>query len=128
VELVIIVHVVAAAVLVGAAFAVGIWGLVRARTIAASTSGGREPAFFAQALQLTHTLVLGVGLAGVAMLIAGRAPSDELHVRVYGPFMLVAIVAAYGFRTSDHAANVRVFAVTSLVIGALGLRAMWTGA
>jgi hypothetical protein len=42
--------------------------------------------------------------------------------------MVVAIIAAYGYRTEDSARNVRVFAVSALVILALGLRAFATGA
>jgi hypothetical protein len=42
--------------------------------------------------------------------------------------MVVAIIAAYSYRTDDAARNVRVFAVSALIILALGLRAVATGA
>jgi ABC-type molybdate transport system substrate-binding protein len=71
--------------------------------------------------------VLATGLLGLALLAEGHRAHDPLHARVYGPFMLVAIVAAYGYRTRNATANIRVFAAASLVVAALGLRAFWTG-
>lgn len=120
------VHVVAAVALVAAAVVVGTWGLARSRRLASSLAE-RESKAFAQVLQLSHTLVLATGLLGVALLVEGHQVADPLHVRVYGPFMLVAIIAAYGYRTKSARQNVRVFAIASFVIAALGLRAFWTG-
>jgi hypothetical protein len=122
----VIVHVGAAVALVASALVVGGWGLARAREIARPVST-RESRWFAHALQLSHTLVLATGLVGVALLVEGHRTHDPLHVQVYGPFMVVAIVAAYGYRTSSAARNVRVFAVAALVIAALGVRAFYTG-
>jgi hypothetical protein len=42
--------------------------------------------------------------------------------------MIVAVIAAYGYRTDDARRNILVFAVASLVVVALGARAFWTGA
>ena len=122
----VVVHIITAVALVALALVVGVWGLARSRAIA---SGGdaRESRLFAQILQLSHTLVVAVGLIGIALYAEGHRPDDPLHIRVYGPFMLVAIVAAYGYRTKDACLNVRVFAIASLVIVALGLRALTTG-
>lgn len=120
------VHVVAGLALVAVALVVGGWGLGRSRAIA-SSSAERESRAFAQVLQLSHTLVLATGLLGVALLVEGHRAADALHARVYGPFMVVAIVAAYGYRTRSARQNVRVFAIASLVVAALGLRAFWTG-
>lgn len=120
------VHLATGAALILAALLVGGWGLLRARRI----GGPREPreaAAFAQLLQLSHTLVVATGLLGLALLADGRRPDDPLHARVYGPFMLVAILAAYGYRTASPVRNVRVFAAASLVLVALGLRAFVTG-
>jgi hypothetical protein len=122
----VIVHVVAAVALLALAMVVGSWGLVRARQIAAPGSG-REGRWYAQVLQLSHTLVLATGLLGLALLAEGHRSDDALHVRVYGPFMLVAIVAAYAYRTRDAVLNVRVFAIAAFVVFALGLRAFTTG-
>jgi len=122
----VIVHVVAAVALVASVVAVGVWGLARARQIG-SADPGREGRSFAQLLQLSHTLVLATCLIGLAMVLEGRSSSDPLHARVYGPFMVVAIVAAYAYRTKVAVTNVRVFAITALVIAALGLMAFVTG-
>ncbi len=120
------VHVVAAAALLAFALFVGIWGLVRARRIAAPVAG-REGRWFAQALQLSHTMVLATGLLGLGLLAEGHRSDDPLHARVYGPFMLVAVIAAYAYRTRNATRNVRVFAIAALVVLALGLRAFVTG-
>jgi hypothetical protein len=120
------VHVITAVALVLVAVGVGAWGLLRSRRLAQAGSS-TEARWFAQLLQLSHTLVLAVGVLGLALLLEGHRIGDPLHVRVYGPFMLVAIVAAYGYRTGDARRNIIVFACASLVIAALGLRAFTTG-
>lgn len=127
VEPMLIVHVAAAIALLAVAALAGVWGVARARSIGDGDSP-REGRAFAQVLQMSHTLVVLVGILGVVLLLQGGSPDDPLHARVYGPFMLVAIIAAYGYRTEDAARNVRVFAVSALVILALGLRAFVTGA
>ncbi len=126
VDPVVIVHVVAAVALLVLAIVVGSWGLARARQIA-RPGDGREGRWFAQVLQLSHTFVLATGLLGLALMVEGHRSADPLHARVYGPFMLVAIVAAYAYRTRDAVLNVRVFAIAALVVFALGLRAFATG-
>lgn len=120
------VHVASAIALVVLALLVGAWGVLRAGAIG-SGARPREGRAFAQLLQLSHTMVVVVGLLGIALLVDGARADDPLHARVYGPFMLVAIIAAYGYRTSDASRNVRVFGVASLVVLALGLRALATG-
>lgn len=122
----VVVHVIAAVALVVAAAIVGAWGLARARPLA-DPARAREARAFAQSLQFSHTLVLATGLIGLFLLAEGHRAADPLHARVYGPFMVVAIVAAYGYRTPAAVTNVRVFAMASLVILALGLRALVTG-
>lgn len=125
-EPLVLVHVAAAAVLVALALVVGVWGIARGRQIGAGTRP-REGRAYAQLLQASHTMVAVTGLLGIALLVEGARSGDPLHARVYGPFMVVAIVAAYGYRTDDAARNVRVFAVASLIVLALGLRAFVTG-
>jgi hypothetical protein len=127
VEPLVLVHVASAVALLVVAVAVGVWGLARARSIADGERPG-EGRWFAQVLQMSHTLVALTGILGVALLLDGSRPNDPLHARVYGPFMVVAIIAAYGYRTSDATRNVRVFAVSALIVLALGLRAVATGA
>jgi hypothetical protein len=122
----VIVHVVLAVLLLAMTLAVGIWGLVRTNRIVDDVGHPREGRAFAQLLQLSHTLVLATGLLGLLLLGHEHQPKDPLHVRVYGIFMVLAIVAAYGYRTPDARRNVRVFAITSLVIFALALRAVAT--
>ena len=122
----VIVHVVAAVALIVLAGVVGVWGLARSRALG-DGAHARDGSAFAHALQLSHTLVLATGVIGLALLAEGHRSGDPLHARVYGPFMLVAIVAAYGYRTRSAVRNIQVFAIASLVIVALGLRALWTG-
>lgn len=122
----VIVHVVIGFALVALAGVVGVWGVARARRIGVA-GRTREARTFAQLLQLVHTLVFAQVVIGLLMLVEGHRVDDKLHVNVYGSFMLVAIVASYAYRTKDATTNVRVFAGSSLVIFALGLRAMWTG-
>lgn len=122
----VIVHVAAASLLVAIALVVGAWGIARSRSIAASDHP-RESRAFAQILQLSHTLILAVGLIGLALLLEGHRNDDPLHARVYGPFMVIAVIAAYGYRTKVARTNVVVFAVASLVVAALGVRAFYTG-
>lgn len=119
-------HVVVAVALVVAAVVVGVWGLARARSIG-SADAPREGRAFSHLLQLSHTLVFAASLVGVVLSLEGHRANDPLHARVYGPFMLVAIIAAYGYRTRVAVTNIRVFAVASLVVAALGLRAFATG-
>lgn len=125
-EPLVLVHVAAALALLALALVVGAWGVMRARAIGEGRNP-REGRAFAQLLQTSHTLVAVTGLLGLALLSQDMHADDPLHARVYGPFMLVAIVAAYGYRTSNAARNVRVFAVSSLIVLALGLRAFTTG-
>ena len=119
-------HQVGGVALVIVAACVGVWGLVRTRAIAEGAPP-REGRLFAQLLQLVHTLVIAGGLLGVMLYLTDHRPSDALHSRVYGPFMLAVIVASYAYRTKDASANVRIFSIGSLVIFALALRAVWTG-
>ena len=120
-------HDIGGVALVIVACVVGAWGLARARPIGTGASP-RESRIFAQMLQLVHTLVIAEGLFGVMLLAQGHRAADPLHQRVYGPFMVVVIIASYAYRTKDGVTNVRVFAIGALIIFALGLRALWTGA
>lgn len=120
------VHVIVAVALVVLALLVGVWGMVRARVIGADAHP-REGRVYAQLLQLTHTFVFAIVILGGALLVKGYSVADPLHARVYGPFMLVAIIAAYGYRTKVAATNIRIFAISALVVFLLGLRAIVTG-
>lgn len=88
----------------------------------------RTLALWRQGIALTWTLVAATGLLGLVIYMSGHhRPSDPLHARVYGPFMAFTIIAALGFRTPDQRWNTRVFAIASLFILALGVRAVFTG-
>lgn len=123
---IVVTHSVIGVVIVVFAAVVGFWGLASAKSIAADTKP-RASRVFGHLLQLVHTLVFAQMLIGMLMYIEGNRPHDNLHVSVYGPFMLAAIVASYAYRTKDATTNVRVFAITTLIIFALGLRSLWTG-
>jgi hypothetical protein len=127
VDLLVMLHDIGGVALVVIALIVGVWGMVRARPIGRSASP-RESRVFAQLLQLVHTLVVAEGLFGVMLLAQDHRAVDPLHERVYGPFMVVVIIASYAYRTKDGVTNVRVFSIGALMIFALGLRALWTGA
>jgi hypothetical protein len=121
------IHVAAGAAVVAAAAAVAAWGIARGRRL---RLGGpaREDRGFTQLVALTQTLVLGCGVLGVMLLAGpGAGPDDPLHARVYGPFMAAALLGAWSFRTADARWNVRVFAVASLFVMGLGVRAFFTG-
>ena len=126
-DLLVTLHEVGGVALVALALVVGVWGLARARAIGTGAND-RESRVFAQLLQLVHTVVIAEGLLGLALLAQGHRAADGLHERVYGPFMLAVIVASYAYRTKDGVVNVRVFSIGSLIICALALRAVWTGA
>ncbi len=103
-----------------------VWGIRRARRPVPPSA--RNEAVWVQLVALAQTLVLACGLLGLVLLAEGGAhPKDPLHVRVYGPFMVFAMLAAWGFRTSDRRWNIRVMAVACLFIALLGVRAVTTG-
>lgn len=119
-------HTTAAGLLVAVNLVVAAWGLWRwARP--GGEGGSKSDRIFTQVLALSHTLILLVGVLGIATMVGDQRPEDPLHSRVYGPFMLIAVIAAYGFRTADVRRNTLVFALAALVVSALGVRAMQTG-
>lgn len=117
-----IMHVVAGVATVVLAVVACAWGLARARGDGKPIAGA-----FAQVLALSQVAVVATGLLGLAVMGGGTRPHDPLHARVYGPFMLVAIVAAWGFRTGEARWNTRVFAIAAGFVAALGVRALMTG-
>lgn len=102
------------------------WGIWRSRAGTLPPSP-REAAAWRQLTAGWQTLVVATGMLGLVPLLRGHAHPDPLHVRVYGPFMLVAIVSAWSFRTSDSRWNMRVMAVAAMFAGLLGVRALVTG-
>ena len=123
---VVVLHIVAATLLLALATATGVWGIVLSRK-GRGRPGDRTLAIWRQGIALTWTLVATTGLLGLALLGGKHHPGDPLHARVYGPFMAFVIIAALGFRTPDQRWNTRVFSVASLFILALGVRAAFTG-
>lgn len=118
-------HIIAGVAVCIVALVAGVWGLLLARRMKRMNTP--VPRVLGHVLALVQTLVLAVLVLGLAIYGEGRRPADPLHLRVYGPFMLVALMAAYGFRTTDRRHNLQVFAGVSLVIFALALRAVFTG-
>jgi hypothetical protein len=119
-------HVIAGFALVAVCFVIFGWGLLRARQ--ATPPGPRSEQWWVQLVALAHTLVLGCGMAGVVLWLVGSPqPSDPLHARIYGPFMLVMLLGAWSFRTADRRWNIRVMAVVCLFVALLGVRAITTG-
>ena len=99
-----------------------------ARTAATVLIGTWNIRDFAGLTAAWQTAVAACGLAGLALWAQHHHPHiDPLHLRVYGPFMVVAILGAYSFRTGDGRWNMRVMAVAALFVALLGVRALWTG-
>jgi hypothetical protein len=107
------------------------WALVAANGAVAALGiaipgGAASSRWFRQLLALSQTLVAATGLLGLLLLVDGGGPDDPLHTRVYGPFMAVAIVAAWGFAGDDPRRNARIFGFAALAVTALGARAIVT--
>lgn len=104
---------------------VGVWGLALRNVATNATSAGR---WFIQLRATAFTTMAAAGIAGLMLLGDGRRPSDPLHSSVYGPFMVLGLVVAWGFRADSTPLQFqRVLAVTSLIITGLGIRALTTG-
>lgn len=121
-------HIGAAALLLSLAVGAFSWGMFLTRR------GAREPhprtiALWNHVVVTLQTAVFATGGLGLWLYLAPGAnhPADPLHARVYGPFMVVVIVAAWGFRTDEGRWNVRVMAIAGLFIALLGVRAITTG-
>jgi len=123
---VVVLHIVAAALLLALSAITGVWGLAMSRK-GRGRPNLRLLELWRQAIAFTWTLVAATGLLGLALLGSGKHPGDPLHARVYGPFMVFVVIAALGFRTGDQRWNTRVLSVASLFILALGVRAAFTG-
>jgi hypothetical protein len=123
---VLLLHVLSAAALLVVSGSVFVWGTVRARRV---TLGGpkREDKIFTQVAALVQTMVIAVGLLGLLLIAGDNRPDDRLHATVYGPFMLLAVIGTYSYRSSDPRWNVRVASIASFFILALGVRAFVTG-
>ncbi len=113
-------------ILIVANLVVAIWAALLSRD---DERAAQPPRAFIHLAAAAWTLVAAVGLAGLALILGGDgAPSDRLHSRVYGPFMVVALLSAYGFREDGRPGfNIRVTAIASLIVVLLGLRAAFTG-
>lgn len=102
----------------------GCWGLAR-KTVPEGES--RIDRWFVQVRATAVTTMIATGVAGLFLLADGARPGDPLHTRVYGPFMVVAVLVALGYRAESTPLRFqRVFAVANLVIAALGARALFT--
>lgn len=125
-------HYIAAYLVVIANIVAGLWGIAVLRVAGgdAGNSGagqGMVQRWYPHVLVASHYLIVVVGVLGLLSAAGGSGADDRLHARVYGPFMLVAVAAGYGFRTTDQRWNVRVFTIIAWIVAALGARAIQTG-
>lgn len=119
------IHVAVAVALLALATGVGVWGIVRARP-GSPIPAQRSELRFLRLVAWVQSAVFAVGLTGLLLLGRSR-PDDPLHAKVYGPFMVVAIVASIAYRSDDGRFNSRLYGIVALVIAALGVRAATTG-
>ncbi len=102
-----------------------IWGLIGRRKLQWGATD-RGSMAYARIAVLMQTLVIGTAIFGGLLWLNGARPGDPLHVRVYGPFMVAAIIGAWGYRTDDANWNARVVAFSAFFVFLLGLRALFT--
>ena len=120
------IHIVAGFGIVALCTVVFVWGILRARR--PHPPSERSERIWVQLVALSQTLVVACGALGLMLLMSAHSrPADPLHTRVYGPFMVFTLLAAWGFRTSDRRWNIRVMAIASLFVALLGVRALTTG-
>jgi hypothetical protein len=114
------VHMTVGALLVATNLVVGVWGLVAYRRNVPPHH------LFRRLLALAQTLVIGQATLGLILVSEGHAPAQRLHF-AYGLLPLLAVAYPYALRGDDGRRNVLLFAVGSLLVAALGVRAYMTG-
>ena len=86
-------------------------------------SGG---AVVAHSLALAQTLIIGQAALGLLLLSDDRRAPDRLHY-AYGAFALGAVLSPWFYAPSEGPKRLLWFAGTTLVAGALAVRAFMTG-
>ena len=101
--------------------ALGVWGLVLAL--------GKRPFDSAYRGALIIGGLLGVvqALIGVALVLGGLRPRDDLHY-LYGVSVIVALPLVRQYIANRRWSRVLAYGLASLFIMGLGIRAMTTGA
>lgn len=83
-------------------------------------------AFVSHALVLAQTAVIAQAALGLLLLSDGRRAPDRLHY-AYGAFALGAVLAPWFYAPAAVQKRLLWFAGTTLVAGALAVRAFMTG-
>ena len=101
--------------------ALGVWGIVMALRRAPFDSGYRGALIIGVGLGVVQALV---GL--VVLLVGGRGPRDDLHY-LYGLSIIVALPLVHQLISGRKFPPVLAYALASLFVMGLALRAMTTG-
>ncbi len=80
----------------------------------------------AHALALAQTLLIGQAAVGLLLLSDGRRAPDRLHY-AYGAFALGVVLSPWFYAPSVGSRRLLWFAGTTLLAGALAVRAFMTG-
>jgi hypothetical protein len=88
------------------------------------TAGGGP--FVSHALVLAQTLLIGQAAVGLLLLSDGRRAPDRLHY-TYGALALGVVLTPWFYAPRAGSRRLLWFAVTTLVAGALAVRALMTG-
>jgi heme A synthase len=100
--------------------ALGIWGLVLAF--------GRREFNSAYRGALVIGVVLGViqALVGLALVLSGTRPRDDLHY-LYGLSVIITLPLVYQYISTRRFSRVLAYGLASLFVMGLGIRAIMTG-
>jgi len=93
--------------------------------LVAYRQGGAGP-WVAQALALAQTVLIGQAAVGLLLLSDGRRAPDRLHYS-YGAIALGVALSPWFYAPADSRKRLLWFAGTTLLAGALAVRAFTTG-
>lgn len=88
--------------------------------------GGDAGQLVAHALALAQTLVIAQAAVGLLLLSGGKRAPDKLHYS-YGAFALALVLSPWFYAPGAGPKRLLWFAGTTLVAGALAVRAFMTG-
>ena len=114
------VHMTVGLLLIVANLGAGLWALLAYRRDVPPRP------LFTHVLALAQTLVIAQATLGLVLLSEGDEPGQRLHF-AYGLLPLLAIAYPYALRGEDGRRNLLLFAVGSLLVAALAVRAYMTG-
>ncbi|HXF97017.1 MAG TPA: hypothetical protein VNJ46_00200 [Gaiellaceae bacterium] len=113
-------HVAVGLLAIAVCFAAALLGLAAYRR-------GRAGALVGHALALAQTVLIGQAAIGLLLLSEGRRAPDRLHY-AYGAFALGAALAPWFYAPERGPRRLLWFSLTTLLAGALAVRAYMTGA